>query len=230
MHIAGLMVRSPKLREALDEKTLPTMIEHLRSKLQHAIEDGSAEEEHVRPLLLAFERPGMVWLEPGRNRHQAALLDLITTVTAAIGSRHIVFVREVEQPLLTGSEPVVVFRGADMIKGVSCAELLTEADPPVAFWEERKDMLARVGEIFSATAGLAWAADRHTVVLMAHPEIEDGCRLIYAFNELPGDALSGILNTKVVGGSDWVAGAEGDFMLEVLAKAAEIAQRDRARG
>jgi hypothetical protein len=230
MHTAGLMVRSPKLREALDEKALPTMIEHLRSKLLQAIEDGTAEEEHVRPLLLAFDRPGMVSLEPGRNRHQAALLDLITTVTAAIGSRHIVSVRAVEQPLLTGSEPVVVFRDADLINGVSCAALLTEANPPVAFWEEREDMLARVGEILSATAGLAWAADRHTVVLMAHPESENGCKLIYAFNELPGDALSGILNVKVVGGSDWVAGAEGDFMLEVLAKAAEIAQRGKAQG
>lgn len=184
----------------------------------------------MRPLLLAFDRPGMVSLEPGRNRHQAALLDLITTVTAAIGSRHIVSVRAVEQPLLTGSEPVVVFRDADLINGVSCAALLTEANPPVAFWEEREDMLARVGEILSATAGLAWAADRHTVVLMAHPESENGCKLIYAFNELPGDALSGILNVKVVGGSDWVAGAEGDFMLEVLAKAAEIAQRGKAQG
>jgi hypothetical protein len=225
MHTAGLMVRSPKLREGLDEKALPTMIEYLRTKLRQAVEDGTAEEEHVRPLLLAFERPGMVWLEPGRNRHQAALLDLITTVTAAIGSRHIVSVRQVEQPLLTGSEPVVVFRNADLLKGVSCAELLTEADPPVAFWEERKDMLARVTEILSATAGLAWAADRHTVVLMAHPESEDGCRLIYAFNELPGEALSGILNIKVIAASDWVAGAAGDFMLEGLATAAGKARR-----
>jgi len=227
MHIAGLMVRSPKLREGLDEKALPTMIEHMRLKLRQAVEDGTAEEEHVRPLLLAFEQPGMVRLEPGRNRHQAALLDLITTVTAAIGSRHIVSVRQVDQPLLTGSEPVVVFPDADLLKGVSCAELLTEADPPVAFWEERKDMLARVSEILSATAGLAWAANRHTVVLMAHPESEDGCKLIYAFNELSGESLSGILNTKVVGASDWVAGAAGDFMLEILATAAGKAQRSK---
>jgi hypothetical protein len=227
MHIGGLMVRSPKLRDALDEKALPTMIEHLRSKLLRAVDEGTAEEEHVRPLLLAFERPGMVQLEPGRNRHQAALVDLITTVTAAIGSRHIVSVRQVEQPLLTGSEPVVVFRDADFLKGVSCAQLLTEADPPVAFWEEREDMLARVSEILGATAGLAWAADRHTVVLMAHPESEEGCKLIYAFTELPGEALSGILNTKVIGASDWVAGAAGDFMLEALATAAKRAGRGK---
>jgi hypothetical protein len=68
-------------------------------------------------------------------------------------------------------------------------------------------MLARVGEIFSATAGLAWAAGRHTVVLLAHPESEDGCKLIYAFNELTGEVLSGILNMKVIWASEWVAGA-----------------------
>jgi hypothetical protein len=223
MHTASLMVRSPKFREALDEQALPTMIEHMRTKLLRAIEEGEAEEQHVRPVLLAFDRPGMVWLEPGRNRHQAALVDLITTVTAAIGATHIVSVRRVESPLLTGSEPVVVFRDPDIVRGMSCAELLSGAEPRVAFWEQRPDMLARVNEILVATAGLAWAADRHTVVLMSNPETADGGRLTYLFNELPGDSLAGILNLKVAAASDWVAGAAGDELLEILARNVEAA-------
>lgn len=225
MHTAGLMVRSPKLREALDEQALPTMIEHMRAKLLRAVEAGEAEEQHVRPVLLAFDRPGMVWLEPGRNRHQAALVDLITTATAAIGATHIVSVRRVQAPLLTGSEPVILFRDPDIVGGVSCAELLSEADPPVAFWEQRPDMLARVNEILAATAGLAWAADRHTVVLMSNPETADGARLTYLFNELPGDALAGILNLKVTAASDWVAGAAGGELLEILARNVESAAK-----
>jgi Protein of unknown function (DUF4238) len=146
MHTAGLMVRSPKLRGALDDQALPTMIEHMRSGLLRQVAEASAAEEDVRPVLFALDRPGMVKLEPGRNRHQAALVDLITTATAAIGATHVVSVRRVAQPLLTGSEPVVLLRDADIVGGVSCAQLLAAADPPVAFWEERPDMLARVNE------------------------------------------------------------------------------------
>lgn len=228
MHTAGLMVRSPKLRKALDDQALPTMIEDMRAKLLRAIETGEAEEQHVRPVLLAFDRPGMVRLEPGRNRHQAALVDLITTATAAIGATHIVSVRRVQTPLFSGSEPVVLFPDSDIVRGVSCAELFSKADPPVAFWEQRPDMLARVNEILVATAGLAWAADRQTVVLMSNPDTADGAQLTYLFNELPGYALAGVLNLKVTAASDWIAGAAEDELLEILAKNVETsAERNR---
>jgi hypothetical protein len=201
------------------------VIEHMRAKLLRAVEAGEAEEQHVRPVLLAFDRPGMVWLEPGRNRHQAALIDLITTATAAIGATHVVSVRRLQAPLLTGSEPVILFRDPDIVGGVSCAKLLSEPDPPVAFWEQRADMLTRVNEILAATAGLSWAADRHTVVLMSNPETADGTRLTYLFNELPGNALAGILNLKVKAASDWVAGAAGDELRDPRQECRERGQR-----
>lgn len=227
LHIAGLMVRGPLLRDRLDEVALPTLIQQMRENLFRELAEGRTTEEVARPLLLALDRPGMVTLEPGRNRHQAALLDLVQTVTAAIGSTHLVAVRRVSEPLLTGSEPVVCFENADIVGGVPCARLLTDADPPVRFWDESEPTLARVTEVLSATAGPAFAADRHTVVLMFNPDTTHGGKLAFMASELSDEALTGILNIKVAGASAWVAGAAGDKTLEVLAGAVGAAARTR---
>ena len=223
LHVAGLMVRGPTLREKLDARALPSLIEHMRAGLLRAVAEGRTTEENVRPLLLAFDRPGMVRLDPARNRHQAILLDLIQTVTAAIGSSHIVATRRLDHPLLTGSEPVVVFDKFDLAGGMTCGDLLAAADPPVALWDEREAVLARVTEILSSTAGLAWAADRYTVGLFVNPETADGGKLAYAFSELSSEGLAGLLNIQVTARSTWIAGPAGDPTLEVFAAAAEAA-------
>jgi hypothetical protein len=100
-----------------------------------------------------FDLPGMVSLAPPRNRHQAILPELILQATAAIGAAHVVAVRRTTHPMLTGSEPVVVFPTWDLIEGVSCAELLRTADPPIPLWEERDELLQRVGDRLRETAG-----------------------------------------------------------------------------
>jgi len=195
----------------------------MRAGLLRAVEEERATEENVRPLLLAFDRPGMVRLDPPRNRHQAVLLDLIQTVTAAIGTTHIVATRRLDHPLLTGSEPVVVFDKFDLTGGSTCGDLLAAADPPVALWDERETMLARVTEILSTTAGLAWAADRHTVGLFVNPETAEGGKLAYAFSEISSEGLAGLLNIQVAARSTWIAGRAGDPLLEALASAAHAA-------
>jgi hypothetical protein len=196
-HIAGLMVRGPKLREVFDEQALPAVVDFLRTRINEGIEDGSVEEEHARPLLLAFDRPEMVSLEPPRNRHQAILPDLIVAATAAIGARHVVAVRRTSEPMLTGSEPVVLFPTWDITKGLSCADYLRTAEPPIPLWEEHEELLTRFGSRLSETAGLAFAADPHTVVLMFHPESEDGAKLAFVFSEVETSALAGVLSLKV---------------------------------
>lgn len=228
MYVAGLMVRGPALREKLDDRALPSLIEHMRAGLLRAVEEGRAAEDNVRPLLLAFDRPGMVRLDAARNRHQAVLLDLIQTVTAAIGTTHVVATRRVDHPLFTGSEPVVVFDKFDLTGGSACGDLLSAADPPVALWDERETLLARVTEVLSATAGLAWAADRHTVGLFVNPETVEGGKLAYAFSEISSEGLAGLLNIHVAAQSTWVAGHAGDPTLEVLASAAEAATSNAA--
>jgi hypothetical protein len=222
MHVA-VMVRGPALRERLDEVALPSLIEHMRSQLDERKRSGLVGADVAETLLGVLERPGAVQLQPPLNRHQAALPDLLTTVTAAIGATHIVSVRRVEKPLLTGSEPVIIFRDADITRGISCGQLLSEADAPVPMWEERGRMLRRVTDLLTATAGLAFAADRHTVVVFLNPETDEGGKLLFFLGKLPQEALSGLLNVKVVAASSWIAGAAGDFMLEMIASAAEAA-------
>jgi hypothetical protein len=60
---------------------------------------------------------------------------------------------------------------------------------------------------------------------MSNPETADGARLTYLFNEIPGDALAGILNLKVSAASDWIAGAAEDELLEILARNVETATK-----
>ena len=227
MHVAGLMVRGPALRDRLDEVALPSLIEHMRSQLEDKKRSGQIDEDVVGTLLDVLERPGSVRLQPPRNRHQAALPDLITAVTAAIGATHVVAVRRVEKPLYTGSEPVIVFRDGDIAKGISCGQLLSGSDRPVPMWEEREAMLRRVTELLTATSGLAFAADRHTVVVFLNPETAEGGKLLLFFGKLPEDVLSGLLNLELVAASTWIAGAAGDFMLEMIASAAEAARPSR---
>lgn len=228
MYVAGLMIRGPALRARLDEIALPALIEHMRAGLLASIADGRAKEEDVRPLLLAFDRPGMVRLDAARNRHQVALIPLLYGVTSAIGSAHIVATRRVQHPLFTGSEPVMVFRDGDFKAGVSCAGLFATAEPPVALWNEREAMLRRVSEILTATAGLAWAADRHTVGLFVNPDTVEGGKLAFAFSQLSSEGLAGLLNIHAAAHSTWIAGAAGDATLEVFAGAAERAQAQAA--
>jgi hypothetical protein len=111
----------------------------------------------------------------------------------------------------------------DLTSGSACRDLLAAADPPVALWDERETMLARVTEVLSATAGLAWAADRHTVGLFVNPETVEGGKLAYAFSEISSEGLAGLLNIHVAARSTWVAGHAGDTTLEVFASAAEAA-------
>lgn len=234
-HVAGLMVRGPKLREVFDEQALPAVIDFMRTRITEGIADGSVTKEDARPLLNAFDMPGMVSLDPPRNRHQAILPELIVQATAAIGAAHVVAVRRTTHPMLTGSEPVVVFPTWDLIEGVSCAELLRTADPPIPLWEERDELLQRVGDRLRETAGLAFAADRHTIVLMFNPDNASGAKLAFCFNAIDSEALAGVLSLKVAGNSDWVAGPAGHELLEILATNVEASVarrrgRNRAAG
>jgi hypothetical protein len=218
MYVAGLLVRGPGLREHLDDAALPALIEHLRDGIRLQDERGQVDPLVAKTLLDVFERPGGIRLSPPRNRHQYALLGLITTMTGAIGSPHIVAVRRVSEPLLTGSEPVVILPSGDVREAVPLARFLREARPPVALWEEQEVVHARLMEIMGDAAGLALAVDRHTVVvfLNAEKKPEESGKLAFLFSQLPANGISELLNLNVVKHSRWVAGAAGDPLLELI--------------
>lgn len=217
--VAGLLVRSPAMRDELDRQALPSLIAHMRRGIEQALADGTTDPEVARALQTAFDTPGMVQLDPASNRHQAAFMGLLQTVAASIGSRHLVSVRRVETPLLTGSQPVIAFPTSDLKHGRSFSQLLVEAEPPVRMWDLPEDREQRVTEILDTTAGMLWAADRHTVVLFSTPDFEEGGKLTYMVSELPDGALADVLNLQVTIASDWIAGVEGDRLLEIMAAA-----------
>ena len=214
LFVAGQMARSPDLRDRLDEQALPTLKKHMLDGLEVAVEAGTARDEDVEPIRLAAKRDGGFVLEPGANRHQAILLPLIETATAAIGSRFIVSVRRLSKPLLvTGSEPVVLFESHRIELGRSCAKLLTEREDPVRLWDERPAVLAHVDQILAGLAGLAVAIDPHTLVLMMNPDLEESGKLAWMVSQIDAEALGGIMNILVAAGSRWIAGRDDlDFV------------------
>jgi hypothetical protein len=211
---AGQMVRSPELRDKLDEQALPTLKKHILEGLEEAVRAGTARDEDVQPVRLAAKLEAGFLLTPGANRHQALLLALIETVTAAIGSRFIVAVRRLPGAMLvTGSEPVVLFESHRFERGQSCAQLFTNREDPVRLWDDRTAVLKHVDEILGRLAGLAVAIDPRTLLLMVNPDLAEASKLLWIADHVPPEALGGMVNLLVTAGSRWIAGHDGlDFM------------------
>lgn len=219
LHVGGLMVRGPLFRAALDDRALPALLEYMRAGLKRELKAGRASGQAARPIFQALDTPGMVKLDPSPNRHQHALVDLITSATAAIGETHLISVRRLQDPLITGSDPVVLFPDGDLTHGRSLAQLMADTDPPIVLWEERDELLKRLSDLVKSCAGLAWAADRYTAVVHLNPDTADGGRLMVMSSEISSGGLAGLLNLKTIAASDWVAGPAGDGFLEMLARA-----------
>ena len=222
--IAGLMVRSPDLREQLDEHALPTLLAEMRQRLDAAEKDRTENRDAIALLRGVLDTPGAVTLDPSRNRHQAALVPLIKTVGIALGENYLAAVRRLPAPALhTGSEPVVLFPTHRIDQGTSCARLLTERDDPVRMWDEHHDMLASVEAIVAGLAGLAVAIDPRTVVLLFNPETEEGCGLMFMASELTPSTLGGLVNLAVTANSRWIAGRDDCDFLQMTVRAIERA-------
>ena len=219
---AGQMVRSPELRERLDEQALPALKKHILDGLEEAVRAGTARDEDVQPVRLAAKRGGGFLLTLGANRHQALLLALIETVTAAIGSRFIVAVRRLPEPILiTGSEPVVLFANHRFERGRSCAQLLTDRQDPIRLWDDRTVVLKHVDEVLGKLAGLAVAIDPRTLLLMVNPDLAESTKLLWIADHVPPEALGGMVNVLVTAGSRWIAGHDGLDYMTLLASATD---------
>ncbi len=222
--IAGLMVRSPAFRRELDEQALPTLLDEMRARLAAEEAAGTADGEIVAMLRATLDRPGAVALDPGRNRHQTVLIPLIQTVALALGLRLLPAVRRLPAPALhTGSEPVVVYPTRRLDEGRSCARLLTEAEQPVRMWEQHHDMLAAVDALVSGIAGLAFAIDPRTLVVLFDADTENGCGLMFMTSQMSAGGVAGMVNLGVTAHSEWIAGSDDCELLRVTTQAIERA-------
>ena len=211
-----------ELRERLDEQALPALKKHILDGLKEAVRAGTARDEDVQPVRLAAKRGGGFLFTLGANRHQALLLALIETVTAAIGSRFIVAVRRLPEPILiTGSEPVVLFANHRFERGRSCAQLLTDRQDPIRLWDDRTVVLKHVDEVLGKLAGLAVAIDPRTLLLMVDPDLAESTKLLWIADHVPPEALGGMVNVLVTAGSRWIAGHDGLDYMTLLASATD---------
>jgi hypothetical protein len=217
--IAGMMVRSEKLRGQLDDHALPSLLEEMRGRLAAAERGRTADREVIGALRATLDRPGAVALDLARNRHQAALVPLIKTVATTLRD-HLAAVRQLPEPALhTGSEPVVVFPTHRLDEGRSCAELLTETQRLVRIWDEPKGMLDAVERSFAQIAGLVLAIDPRTVLILFNPDTEEGCMLLFAASHISPAGLAGIVNMHVTANSDWIAGRDDCEFLQMSIQA-----------
>lgn len=183
--IAGLIVRSPGLRQQLDANALPTLLDEMRARLEVTEASGKADPEVVAALRRTLQRSGAVALDPNPNRHHAALVPLIRTIATTLRLNHLAAVRQLDEPgLHTGSDPVVLYPTHRFDEGMPCARLLIEGAASVRMWHERHNLLSAVERIVSGIAGLAFALDPRTLVLLFDPESEKGSNLMFAASQI----------------------------------------------
>jgi hypothetical protein len=169
-----------------------------------------------------LETPGSVRLIPPPHHHQARLVPLIERVATRLYLDSLVAVRRFAKPLLfTGAEPVIIFPDADLSNGCSSGEFFTSGEKPVEFWQEADELWA---QLEARLAGIAVAVDPHTAILMFNPDTEAGGKLAVITAKVQADALAGLMNLLVTGGSAWVAGRDDCELLSLQAQSVERAR------
>jgi hypothetical protein len=225
LFIAALMVRTTGFREQFDEAALPTLLSYMRQRLKEEFAAGHTDQEIYEIVLKVLGNPGGVRITPPPHRHLNLLLPLIEKVAYRLHLDTLVGVRRLSEPLLlTGSEPVVVFPTADVATGCSSGKLFSKGDSPVEPWQEREELLKQVDARLQNIAGLAVAVDPHTLLLMFHADREDGAKLAFIASQLQPEALAGLTNIVVTGGSSWLAGRDD---CKLLALSIEALARSR---
>jgi hypothetical protein len=209
LFLAGLMVRTPELRDDLDAKALPTLLEQLRRNADQAAKADPTDSVTHDVVKQILDTPGRVKLDAPPLRHHALLIPLIEAVSMRLHLDMLVAVRRFSKPLLlTGSQPVVVFPSHDMTRGMASARFLSEGSDAIRMWDPREDLLSAVDARFNQLAGAAVALDPHTLLFMFNPDSAEGGKIVFASSQIPEFALAGIVNVMVLGGARWVAGRD----------------------
>jgi hypothetical protein len=227
LFVASLMVRTLGFREQFDATALPTLLTYMRERLEEQHAAGEVTDEIYELLLKTYTTPGDIRLEAPEYRHLGLLVPLIEKVATRLHLDTYVGVRRFKEPLLmTGAEPVVVFREADFSRGCSTGQLLATGDAPIEPWQEHDKLLEQIDARLHEIAGCAVALDPYTLLLMFHAETDDGGKLAYIASQVQAEGLAGIVNLIVTGASPWVAGRDDCELLELLSRMIEAPPQD----
>lgn len=221
--VAGLMVRGTALRNRFDETSLPTLLAEMNARLDEHVASGETDPAIASVLREAFSTPGRVQLSHPENRHQAALLPLMESVTAALGSTFVIGVRRLPGPMLTGSEPVILFQTADITAFNSFAELVAN-DPTIRLWDERPALKENVIAAVSKLAAILVPVSSDTVMLLFDPDKDDGCKFTYLCSQVSAEGLGDLVSIATTARSEWVAGPPGCELLRIIRDFAERAR------
>ncbi len=222
LFIATMMVRTPSFRERFDESALPTLIDHMRARLDEQSTAGEMDPQTHKALTTAFDTPGRVQLKRPENRHVDVMVPLIGKVATRLHLDTLVGVRRFAEPLLlTSGEPVVMFPNADVSQGRSAGEFLfATGESPIQSWQEMDTLLDQVDARLRTLAGLGIAIDPHTVLMMFNADTDDGGKSAFITSQVPAEGLAGVVNILVTGRSEWVAGRDDCEFLSLIVKGA----------
>jgi hypothetical protein len=222
LFIATMMVRTPSFRDRFDESALPTLIEHMRARLEEQFTAGEIDAQTHKALTTAFDTPDHVQLKRPENRHVDVMVPLIAKVATRLHLDTLVGVRRFAEPLLlTSGEPVVVFPNADVSQGRSAGEFLfATGESPIQSWQEMDTLLDQVDARLRTLAALAIAIDPHTVLMMFNADTDDGGKSAFITSQVPAEGLAGVINILATGSSEWVAGREDCEFLSLIVKSA----------
>jgi hypothetical protein len=224
LFIASLMVRTAGFRESCDTAALPTLIAHMRARLEEEHASGAISDEIHALLVRTLATPDHIQLKPPRLRHHARLVPLIEKMATRLHLDTLVGVRRFAGPLLfTGEQPVVVFPSADLARGCAAGAFFATGDDPVEFWRQPDELWPQIEARLQAIAGIAVAADPHTAVLMFNADTDGGGKLAYMTSQVQAEGLAGLMNILVAVGSAWVAGRDDCELLRLLAESVERA-------
>jgi hypothetical protein len=222
LFIATMIVRTPSFRARFDESALPSLIEHMRGRLEEQLAAGEIDPQAHKTLATALETPGHVQLKRPENRHVDVMVPLIAKVATRLHLDTLVGVRRFAKPLLlTAGEPVVVFPTADFSQGRSAGEFLfATGDSPIQSWREMDTLLDQVDGKLRTLAALAIAIDPHTVLMMFNADTDDGGKSAFITSQVPAEGLAGVVNILATGSSEWVAGRDDCEFLSLIVKSA----------
>lgn len=222
LFIATMMVRTPSFRARFDESALPTLIEHIRGRLEEQLAAGEVDSQTHEALTSALQTPGHMQLRRPENRHVDVMLPLIAKVATRLHLDTLVGVRRFAKPLLlTAGEPVVVFPSADFSQGRSAGEFLfATGESLIRSWQQMDTLLDLVDAKLRTLAALAIAIDPHTVLMMFNADTDDGGKSAFITSQVPAEGLAGVVNILATGNSLWVAGRDDCEFLSLIVKSA----------
>jgi Protein of unknown function (DUF4238) len=217
--VAGLMVRGPAFRKALDGTALPTLLDEMLGRLDTALAGGEADPGVAAVIRRALSTPGQVRLNEPENRHQHALVPLLEAVTAGLGSTFVIAVRRLPAAMLAGSESALLFSSSRFTDFHSFAELVA-AERTVRLWDDQPNRTEGTIEAVSKITAILAPVDARTVLLLFDPDKDESVRFTFMASQVDGTALAGLVSLGIAAKSEWVGGPPDCELLDVLKRLA----------